>query len=294
MKTKSAATLIGSLALALSACAQGGYVAFGDGVAYSPSPEQRAVRPVSAPYFHEDSFVTTDLRAWYLKHHFYGDTIGGNADVYALQIRAALTERLQLVAYKDGYMDFNGGALGGSNGWNDLAAGLKWVLHQDWEQDLHVAVGAGYELSVGDREVLQDTNVLRLWTSANKGFGRLHLGGTLNYLVADGNADGALGSADLVTAHLHADYRLSEWFSPVAEVNGYFVTSEGSVGAPFSGVDGVSIGGGEGEETATAAIGGELRPFGDAIGVRAAYETQLGGSLSLFGHRWTVSVTREF
>ncbi|MFP4069710.1 MAG: hypothetical protein ACOC4K_04075 [Verrucomicrobiota bacterium] len=34
----------------------------------------------------------------------------------------------------------------------------------------------GYEFSLGDDEVLQDTDELRLWISANKGFDRLHLG----------------------------------------------------------------------------------------------------------------------
>ncbi|MBL8843065.1 MAG: hypothetical protein JNL90_16215 [Planctomycetes bacterium] len=30
--------------------------------------EQRFVAPLTAPYFHEDSFVTSDLRAWYAWH----------------------------------------------------------------------------------------------------------------------------------------------------------------------------------------------------------------------------------
>lgn len=51
----------------------------------------------------------------------------------------------------------------------------------------------------------------------------------------------------MITVHLHADYYLNEWFSPVIEVNGYFVTDEGPGAVPFSGVDAVSVSGGEGE-----------------------------------------------
>ena len=259
-----------------------------------PQPERKVVRPLTAPYFHEDAFVTTDLRAWYVNHQFYGDTIGGEAEVYALQVRLALTQRLQLVAYKDGYTDVSGSALGSPSGWNDIAAGLKYAFVQDWENQFHLAGGIGYEFSLGDDDVLQDTNELRLWLSANKGFDRLHLGLTANYRIAEDNSANTFGAADMITLHAHADYYVNEWFSPVVEVNGYFVTDEGPVGAGFSGVDAIAVGGGEDEDIITGAVGAELRPFGPELGLRVAYETELSNSVSLFGHRWTFSAVYEF
>ena len=259
-----------------------------------PQPERKVVRPLTAPYFHEDAFVTTDLRAWYVNHQFYGDTIGGEAEVYALQVRLALTQRLQLVAYKDGYTDVSGSALGSPSGWNDIAAGLKYAFVQDWENQFHLAGGIGYEFSLGDDDVLQNTNELRLWLSANKGFDRLHLGLTANYRIAEDNSANTFGAADMITLHAHADYYVNEWFSPVVEVNGYFVTDEGPVGAGFSGVDAIAVGGGEDEDIITGAVGAELRPFGPELGLRVAYETELSNSVSLFGHRWTFSAVYEF
>jgi len=276
-----------------SSSAQGGFVLFGES-GNTPKPEHKVVRPLTAPYFHEDAFVTSDLRAWYVNHQFYGDTIRGEVDVYALQVRLALTERLQLVAYKDGYTDFSGGALAGNNGWNDIAAGLKYAFIQDWESQFHLAGGIGYEISLGDDEVLQDTNEYRLWISANKGFDRLHLGLTANYRIAESHTANAMGAADMISLHAHADYYVNEWFSPVIEINGYFVTDEGSVKAPFSGVDAVAVGGGEDEDTITGAVGAELRPFGPELGLRLAYETELSDAVSLFGHRWTFSAVYEF
>lgn len=276
-----------------SSSAQGGFVLFGESGS-TPQPVHKVVRPLTAPYFHEDAFVTSDLRAWYVNHQFYGDTIRGEVDVYALQVRLALTERLQLVAYKDGYTDFSGEALAGNNGWNDIAAGLKYAFIQDWENQFHLAGGLGYELSLGDDEVLQDTNEYRLWLSANKGFGRLHLGLAANYRIAEDHNANALGAADMITLHAHADYYVNELFSPVIEINGYFVTDEGSVGAPFSGVDAVAVGGGEDEDVITGALGAELRPFGPELGLRLAYETELSDAVSLFGHRWTFSAVYEF
>jgi len=273
-----------------------GFVLFGDNVA-KPAAEEKAVRPISAPYLHEDSFVTTDLRAWYVNHEISGGTNDGSVEVGALQVRVALTESLQFVAYKDGYTNFKDTDLDGtlSDGWNDIGAGIKWAFIQDWEKQFHMAAGIGYEFGWGDEEVLQDTDELRLWLSANKGFDKLHLGATVNYILADDNEDGIAGNADMVTVHLHADYYLTEWLSPVVEVNGYFVQDEGKnlLGANFSGVDAGSLGAGEDDDTITGVLGLELRPCDD-IGLRAAYETQLNDDDSLFGYRWTFSAVYEF
>lgn len=286
---------VGVFAAGSSIFAQGGFVLFGD---TSPGldPEQRFVRPISAPYFHEDAFVTTDLRAWYVQHDFDSDTAAvlnnGSAMVAALQVRVALTEQLQLVAYKDGYTEFDdAGALGNNSGTNDLAAGLKWALVQDWESQFHLAAGIGYEFSLGDEDVLQDSDELRLWLSANKGFDRMHFGATLNFLKAMDSDDSLLGNADMITVHLHADYYLTEWFSPVVELNGYLAQDTGAV--PFSGVDAGSLPGGEENDTYTIVIGGELRVVDD-LGLRVAYETELNDSDSLFGDRWTLSAVYEF
>ncbi|MFQ3225910.1 MAG: hypothetical protein ACI8Z5_002179 [Lentimonas sp.] len=157
-----------------------------------------------------------------------------------------------------------------------------------------MAAGIGDEFGWGDDEALQNTDEYRFWLSANKGFDQLHLGATVNYIIADDIEDNVLGNSDLVTVHLHADYYLTEWLSPVVEVNGYFVQDDGKVGLPFSGVDAVSLGGGEDEDTITGVLGFELRPFGEDLGLCAAYETQLNDDDSLFGYRWTFSAVYEF
>jgi len=158
---------VASLALLLagsSALAQhAGYVMFGEPnpAAAEVAPQRQAVHPITAPYFHEDSFVTTDVRAWYLYHDFSTSTIGGNVQVAALQLRVALTDQLQFVAYKDGYA-WHENDVTSSDGVMDLAAGLKWNFLQDWENDLHAAVGAGYQFALGSEDELQDDQELRL------------------------------------------------------------------------------------------------------------------------------------
>jgi len=291
---------LGLLALGYTLNAQGGFVLFGD-TDVDIAAEQKAVRPISAPYFHEDSFVTTDVRAWYVAHDFDSDTKAitnnGSVSVMALQVRVALTESLQFVAYKDGYTEFDdAGALDDNSGWNDIGAGIKWAFIQDWENQFHMAAGIGYEFSFGDSDVLQDSDELRLWLSANKGFDKLHLGATVNAILSEDDSDSLLGNSDMITLHLHADYYLTEWFSPVLEINGYLAQDEAPAALSaidFSGVDAGSLPGGEENDTYTVALGGEIRVI-DGLGLRVAYETELNDNDSLFGERWTVSAVYEF
>lgn len=277
------------LLVGASVNAQGGFVLFGES-GEAPAAEDKFVRPITAPYFNEDSFVTTGIRAWRVDHKL--STVGGDVSVTALQARLALTQSLQLVAYKDGYVDFDGGALDGRDGFNDIGAGLKWAFLQDWENNFHMAAGVGYEFGWGDDEVLQDTDEARFWLSANKGFGKLHLGGAINYIIAEDGPNDVPANTDMITVHLNADYYVTEWFSPVIGLNGYFAQDANS-GGP-SGVDAVSLGTGDGEDTITGALGFEVRPLGPDLGIRAAYETELSSGDSLFGHRWTLSAVYEF
>lgn len=295
----SVARAVGLTAIALLPSAalaqQGSFVLFGkqSQEMLSLEPERRVVHPVTAPYFHEDSFVTTDVRAWYAYHSFPRSIAlnGGDAHVYAAQVRVALTDRLQLVAYKDGYTDLNSGLID-SSGWNDLAAGLKFALYQDWKNDFHISVGLGYQFAVGDAKVLQNDQEARGWVSVNKGFGRLHLGATLNYLVHTGDQD-ALGSSDRIMWHLHADYFVCKWFSPVVELNGYHSVNDGNEVLPFSGADIANLGGGD--DLITLGLGFEVRPLTETpLAIRVAYETDVSTGESLYGYRWTFSLVYSF
>jgi hypothetical protein len=208
-------------------------------------------------------------------------------------VRLALTERLQFVAYKDGFIDFSSSLTGGESGLVDIGAGVKWAFLQNWETDMHAALGLGYEFGVGDEEVLQGDDEVRAWGSFNKGFGKLHLGTTVNYTAGVGTED-ALGDSDRLFVHVHSDYWINEMFSPVVELNYYDTISEGSnAPLPIHGSDVANLGGGADNDVLTGGLGLELRPA-DAFALRAAYESPLTDNDSLWGYRWTVSATWSF
>lgn len=270
------------------------FVLFGepDAEAAAAPENHQFVHPLTSPYVHENSFVTTDIRVWYLYHDLPSSNLGGSAQGAAVQIRMALTDSLQLVAYKDGYLWFDDSVVA-DHGMNDLAAGLKWNFYRDTESQLSLAGGVGYELGIGDDEVLQDDDELRLWFSVDKGFDSLHLGFTLNYFYPTGTED-ALGDAERISWHAHADYYVTDWFSPVVELNGYH-TIDASSTAPlgFTGVDVANLGGGESEDVITLGLGAEFRITED-LAFRAAYEMPLTDNTDLFGDRVTASLVWSF
>ncbi len=290
--------LLALLALVTPASAQHAkFVLFGDPApeAAKAAPEHQFVHPVTSPYWHEDSFVTSDLRAWFAYHNFpKSSTIGGgDANVYAVQARLAITNQLQLVAYKDGFLETESGlAPVNEDGWQDIAAGLKWNFLQDFNNQLHAAVGVGYQFDLGDH-VLADDQELRVWGSINKGFDRLHLGATVNFFLANDKGNTLAGNSDHVSWHVHADYYVCKWFSPVVEFNGYHVVDEGTVVVPFQGVDVANLGGTTKNDVITFGVGAEFRPI-DNVGIRAAYEMPLTEGDQLFGYRWTFSVVFSF
>lgn len=258
-----------------------------------PESEVIVVHPVTSPYFHEDSFITTDVRPIFVYHTLPGNFLGGgNASVTALQLRIKLTDSLQFVAYKDGWLDISTPGFGG-RGWNDIAAGVKWAFYRNDAAQFQSAVGLGYEFASGDRRALQRDDELRTWLSVNKGFGKLHLGATLNYSWPMGNGGSLLGNSDWLSWHFHADYQLHKYFSPLFEVNGYHTTRNGAPVTPFSGADVADIGGNASQATISAALGAEVRPL-KWLAFRAAFEFPLTNSVDVYGHRWTFSSVIKF
>ncbi len=289
-------TLLAAAALVstIASVASADFVLFGDSKKPAVEPNNVFVHPITSPYYNEDSFVTTDLRLWGLYHDFANSSLinGGKATVYAAQVRVALTDQLQFVAYKDGYVDFDSGLVKES-GWNDVAAGLKYAFLQDWENQMHAAVGVGYEAAVGSPGVFQNDDDIRAWLSFDKGFGAFHIGANASYLIAlsDDN-EKPLGASDTLNWHVHADYYVNQYFSPVIELNGYHAINRGVESVPFSGIDVANFGGGG--DVISIGFGGELRPI-ENLGLRAAYELPITqDDDDLYGWRLTFSAVYSF
>ncbi len=186
--------------------------------------------PVGNPLYFESPFNNTELRFLYINHAFPdGSQLGGgDVNVYALQIRLALTERLGFIATKDGYSDLNAGILPPDEGWNDLAVGLKYVLWYDREEDFVLTTGMRWELSNGDQSVLQgDSSELSPFISFAKGWDRFHVIGAVTGRIP---LDSGRGNPTLMW-DLHFDYEVAPdllpGFAPMVEFHGLHYLGNG-------------------------------------------------------------------
>ncbi|HVT79210.1 MAG TPA: hypothetical protein VHM90_01025, partial [Phycisphaerae bacterium] len=179
-----------------------------------------------------------------------------------------------------------------SDGWNDIAAGLKWNFVQDYKTQLYASAGAGYQFPWGESAVLQNKEDVRLWLSVNKGFGPLHLGATVNYLK-DMGAQGPFGAASQMSEHLHIDYFVCKYFIPVVEFNFYEQLTHHNASLPIQGADVTLLGGGVADFIPTVAIGFEMRPI-NKVAIRAAVERNMKNHNDIFDNRLTLSAVVSF
>lgn len=183
--------------------------------------------PIGQPIYFETAMNQTGLRLIYLHHEFAGGSQlnGGHLDVFAAQARVALTERLGLIATKDGWSKLRAGLLAADDGWNDIALGLKYVVYADKELDLVVTPGIRYQAGNGDAGVLQgNCQEFSPFLSVAKGFGDLHLMGNITGRIP---LDKDKGN-NIVQWDLHADYEIFKGIAPAVEIHGLHYLSNGT------------------------------------------------------------------
>tara|TARA_R110002049_G_scaffold27321_2_gene94316 strand:- start:560096 stop:561034 length:939 start_codon:yes stop_codon:yes gene_type:complete len=143
------------------------------------------ISPMLNFVFFEDPRNVTELRPIFVTHSV-PDTIGsgvaagGSVQLLAMQFRVALTDRLSLIAVKDGYIfDNTNGALDTllDDGWADVSAGLKYNFLRDTCRGTLGSVGFTYEIPMGNEDALQSI-----------GDGEFHFFATGGQRLFDGNA----------------------------------------------------------------------------------------------------------
>lgn len=200
--------------------------------------------PLGQPLYFESACNDSGLRFLYLRHNFSDQSTlqGGSVTVYAVQARLALTDRLAFIATKDGYSELESGIIE-DEGWNDLAAGFKYVLHADKEKQYLVTPGIRYQAENGHRGILQGgVDEVSPFVSLAKGYDDLHvLANVTLRLPLDGDEGNTVGHWDL-----HADYDLNPGaeavFAPLVELHGVHYLDDGASGLNVGGLDYTNLG----------------------------------------------------
>jgi hypothetical protein len=265
----------------------------------------RAIAPVANPIFFESPLIQSEVRPIFIQHNIPDDFLkkelglaqgtGGDVQVYALQLRWAITERLALIATKDGYIDFNPDrVLAPQTGWADLAAGLKYAVIDDKENQFILTPGFTFTIPTGDDEVFQGDGdgEWNLFVSAAKGWKDFH---------ATGNAGLRLpNDTDDETPSLHyslqLDYYSCQYFIPFVVLNGFTVLDNGA-GLPLEteGYDLINFGSSNASGWSGLLLGGGFRsrPHQN-VDLGFAYEKAVGSPEGLYDDRFTVDLVWRF
>ncbi len=286
------------------------------------------VSPVSNPTQFEDPRSRTEVRTLYVYHSISDEFgkeldpagIGGDAHIVAVQIRVAITDRLSLIATKDGYVWLRPERiLENEGGWANLGFGAKYTFFRDLELGALATGGLRYEAPSGNTAVFQGQHPV-FGESKSRGEG------VLNPFVSIGWGMEDLGPGDIHaltyvgwrvpisgydstffdwSMHLDYGFDLGAFgaFFPLFELNVVHTMDGGRrQGLSQEGFDFFNFGSANAADhtVATAAYGFRYRIFegiGDVMGqsfgadLGAAYEHPVTDREDLFGWRVTTDIT---
>lgn len=254
------------------------------------------ISPMINFVFFEDPRTLTELRPIFLNHNVPTALGGGSIQLYAMEFRIALTERLSLIAVKDGYIvDKTGGTLDTllDDGWASVTAGLKYNLVRDVCRGTLLSVGGTYELPIGSRRALQDV-----------GDGEFHLFATGGQRLAGGNAHilSSFGfrlpvdnNVQTTSVHWsnHFDVRVTDTFYLLTEVAWWHWTDDADNGLPL-GVAGqdlfnLPVNNVDGNDLVTQNVGFKYKP-NRGVEAGIAYEFPLTGFRDVIDDRFQVDL----
>jgi hypothetical protein len=247
------------------------------------------ISPMTNPLFFEDPRTLTEARLIFANHRLPGTLGGGSAQLYAMQLRAAINEDVSIIATKDGFIVSDTPVIP-NDGWADIAAGLKINVYKDVCSQSLISVGTTYEAPFGSPRSLQGNGdgEFHMFTSgATKLFDDYHYMSGLGWrLPVDQGAE----STSMYWSN-HIDRKIgNSKFYLLGECNWYhWLANGGTTAANFEGIDLINLGSTnvDGNDLVTGALGVKYKPSGNTeIGV--AYELPLTDRQDIMKDRWTV------
>jgi hypothetical protein len=249
------------------------------------------ISPVSVPTLNEDPRMTTEVRPMFLRTEISDEfvTNGGDYTVLAAQARLALTDRIALIATKDGYVWWRPDeVLTDEEGFANVAFGVKGAF---WKDDAHAFIATGglrYETRWGSRDVFmgRGDGLMNPFLSVAKGLGDFHAQLYSGPRIAISGNDSSFWDVAV-----HFDYKLGAFY-PLVEWN-IVHTLDGGRRLPLAqeGFDLVDLGSrfAGGETVAALAFGLRWR-ICDTIDVGATAGYPISQRQDVFGWRVTTDL----
>lgn len=263
------------------------------------------ISPMINFVFFEDPRTVTELRPIFVNHWVpstIGNNIpaGGSVQLYAAQFRVALTDRLSVIATKDGFIvDNTNGTLDTllDDGWADVSAGLKYNLLRDPGCGRIASVGFTYEMPVGSTAALQAqgdgefhmflTGGQRLWD------GNAHILSSVGYRLP---ADTSIQTSAIHWDN-HFDVKLTDTVYAFTELTWWHWTDDASRGSALgvAGTDLFNLRANDvvGNDLVTQNVGLRYKPTGH-LETGIAYEFPLTGFKDITNSRLMVDMILRY
>lgn len=258
--------------------------------------QDQAIAPVTNPIFFETPLIQSEVRPIFIQHRLDSGLLGGPVDVrvYAVQLRYAVTDRLAIIATKDGFIEIDPKNGKGSDGWANLAAGVKYALVKNDEQQFVLTPGVTVELPTGNRDVFQGTGDgdLNLFVSAIKGWDNLHLSGTVGGRIP---FNGNEGNYNLRYSGM-LDYWVCKWFVPYVSYNAFMTVGDAkAIGLASEGFDLINFGSSNASGRNQGAVGVGFRSrLRENLDLGFGFEYGVVGRDDIFKNRFTVDLIWRF
>ncbi len=250
------------------------------------------IGPITNPVFSKDPRSLTEARFLFIHNNIPGDHPLGPGDfqAYGLQVRVALTERLTLIADKDGYAVIHPKGGGTQDGWLNIGVGLKYVFVRDVERQFLVSGGFMFEPQSGEADVFQShgDGIFSFFLTSGKEFGGCnHLLGTIGYQVPVNSNQ----NSSNYYASVHLDRQIGRFY-PLVELNWFHWVAGGNRGLPpilgeGDGLLNLGTSGVAGNDLVTFAVGGKFKLSPHAE-LGAAWEFPISNRRDLIDNRLTV------
>ena len=252
------------------------------------------ISPMTNPVYFEDPRTVTEVRPIFANHNIPTALGGGSAQLIAMQARLALTDRLSIIATKDGFFFGNNSLM--SDGFADVNAGLKYNLYKDYCSQTIVSTGFTYGIPLGSHQALQGkgNGEFNMFLTGGQQIGEnWHWISTLGARIP--------ANTDVQTQSMyfsnHLDRKLgNSGFYLFTEANWYhWLSSSNSFPVPVEGLDLFNLGsvGVAGNDIVTGGYGVKYKPNKN-VEMGIAYEIPYTERRDIIQNRLTVDLILRY
>jgi len=263
---------------------------------------KRYVPSLSNPFVNETPYITTEIRPIYMYHNL-PDNIpaagvrGGNINLWAVQLRVALSQRFGFILNKSGWADVNLNVPGmDDDAFTNLGFGFKYALVDEPRQGSLITAGLTYEAPSGGLKAGGT------WLQGNgEGFlspffTALETTNKVSVQALFGAKFALDRDANTSFFHyaLHMDYEMVPGFFPLVEFNGFIPIDEGNrTPYAFEGLDLFSTGAENPASVITFAAGSRFK-LGKNLLAGVAYEIPLTDDEDILDWRLTADLVIRY